>query len=93
MNSLTSNAKFFHLLILQLSDCTCVQNYPFVSKGNKSNKTKPYQKLQTLKVLVLNKFDHVFNVVMLISKKMKRREKCKGDAVVQALFLIHRIQV
>lgn len=42
-------------------------------------------------MFVLSKFDHTFNFVMLISKKMERSERYKDD-VVQALFLVHRIE-
>lgn len=43
-------------------------------------------------MLVLNKFDHMFNFVMVISKKMERRERFKDAVIVQAIFLVCRIQ-
>lgn len=73
MDSLTSNSKFlsyFHIATFRLH--MLYQNYHFVIKGKKSKKTKPYQKLWTLKVLVLSQFDRTFNFMMLVSKNVER---------------------
>lgn len=43
-------------------------------------------------MLGLKKFDHTFNFVKSILKKMERRKRFKDAVIELTLFLVHRIQ-
>lgn len=78
-------------ILLQFSDCACcVQHYPLVIKGKKSNKTEVQNFWHGFKVLVLSKFGHMNK--FFDTRFQKSWRQVQGWCHCTSLVLAHRIQ-